>query len=131
MKASGVYSKGLKCEEVAERGHMDLTINNVRLAKFEGQADKLELNFGEIDKTLVLNVTNNDFLASKLGDETDDWPGAKIRIVAKKLDRPFKGNTHSITIIKARFATPPAPPVPSEKEQQTFENPPDRNEPPF
>jgi hypothetical protein len=113
MKASGVYSKGLKVDEVAAAGVMDLTINDSRLAKFEGQADKIELNFGETEKTLVLNVTNLDFLTSKIGDETDDWPGSKIRIVAKKLDRPFKGNTHSITITHAKPGGVSIPPTPT------------------
>jgi hypothetical protein len=119
MKASGVYSKGLKAEDLADCGVMVLTINDCKLAQFEGQQDKIELNFGETDKTLILNVTNKDVLCEALGDETDNWPGAKIQLVRTKLDRPFKGQTHTLRIAKVKKPpvvaggkiVPPPPPA--------------------
>ncbi len=104
MKASSVYSKSLKIDDVPEGRALTLTINACKLFKFQGQNDRIEINFGECDKTLVLNVTNNDFLVAKLGDETDEWPGAKIKLSRKKLDRPFKGNTHTLAIVAAMRA---------------------------
>jgi hypothetical protein len=102
MKASGIYSKGLNGASLADGAILTLTINGTKLFQMEGQNDKLEINFGEIEKTLILNVTNNDFLVAHLGDETDEWPGSKIKLAKKKLDRPFKGATHTLQIVAAK-----------------------------
>ncbi len=84
---SGAYLKAgeLKGQEVP------LTIATVKSHTFaEGERPKLVVSFKGTDKTLVLNKTNANRIASFCGDLTEDWPGNKVVLYADKVN--FKGD---------------------------------------
>lgn len=49
-----------------------------------GNRDKLVVSFIETGKRLPLNKTNALFLSEELGDETNDWRGARIVLGVEK-----------------------------------------------
>lgn len=55
----------------------------------EMQNDKGKENkpvvFFRTHKPMVMNRTNFDFLAERIGDDTDTWSGAKVQIVVEKV----------------------------------------------
>lgn len=59
-----------------------VTIKDIEMEKF-GEQDKVVLSFKETKLTLVLNVTNANFLKKKFGTETDEWIGKKIKLWIK------------------------------------------------
>lgn len=61
------------------------------------EEEKVVVEFDDIDWELVLNQTREKVLRDKLGDETDDWKGAKLILSTAKI--PFKGKqVDTITI---------------------------------
>lgn len=103
MRASdyrgGSYYKADDFEDGLE---VDTVIEAVDDCEFENGKHKLGvvLDYGE-GKTLVLNTTNLDALIATLGDDTDRWIGARIKV--KTLPTKFKGQTvMGITIVAAR-----------------------------
>lgn len=49
-----------------------------------GNRDRMVISFVETNKRLPLNKTNALFLAEELGDDTDDWRGAKLVLGVEK-----------------------------------------------
>lgn len=87
---SAFPSKYLKADaDVDEEGSI-FTIKNVKVENV-GQGQKAEqkpvVYFDEVDKGLVLNKTNANFIVSITGaDDTDEWKGHKIRLIATDVE---------------------------------------------
>ena len=56
-------------------------------------AAKPVLHFQDLPQALVLNKTNFTALALMLGEDTNDWTGAKVALYPSRVD--FKGKTMS------------------------------------
>jgi hypothetical protein len=73
---------------------MVLTIKDVERVEFTNDgvtSPKPVLSFNETSQGLVLNRTNFAALTLMLGEDSDDWRGAKIALAAATTD--FKGRT--------------------------------------
>jgi len=68
-----------------------------------GNKDKLVVSFVESAKRLPLNKTNAVQLSEDLGDETDDWRGAKVTLGVEKT--MFQGKR--VDCIRVVLATKP------------------------
>jgi hypothetical protein len=88
----------------ADLGGKDVivTIAGVDSAAFKNddgsEQAKPMLRFREVPKALVLNKTNATTLAMLLGDDTDEWGGAKITLNPTKVS--FKGSSIDTIRIK-------------------------------
>ena len=90
MKINSAFpSKYLKADvDITE--DVIVTIKSIKVENV-GQAGKQEQKpvvfFQELDKGLVLNKTNANMI-SKIAktDETDDWKGTKIRLIATEVE---------------------------------------------
>lgn len=76
-------SSYLKTDDVDRKG-LELTITDVTEEEIVRGEEKLVLYFEELDKGLPLNKTNATTLAEDLGDDTDDWRGAKVLLRREK-----------------------------------------------
>lgn len=86
MKASDVYGGQLMTSaDFKEKATLVLVITKVVKSEFPGQRAKIKLTFDEHEKCLALNVENNKRMVAKLGDETDDWIGARIKLGLHKV----------------------------------------------
>ena len=118
MKSDDIFpSKYIKASDLKGRAHM-VTISHCVMEKL-GNDQKLIIYFQGKDKGLVTNKTNFGRIAYLYGDETDDWPGAKIVLVAELVD--FQGKpTMAIRVRAPNGAGPKKPPL------QNTENPADK-----
>lgn len=79
MNVDEVYpSRWLKAEDIGDK-KIKVTIESVEKEDFDN-GSKLVLFFGEMDKGLVLNLTNKNKMVEGLGKETNDWIGEKIEL---------------------------------------------------
>ena len=71
------------------------TIQSVDRAEFKNDdgsaAAKPVLHFQDLPQALVLNKTNFTALSLMLGEDTNDWTGAKVALYPSRVD--FKGKT--------------------------------------
>jgi hypothetical protein len=89
MKVSEIYStRWIKVEQLPPEGK-ELTIARVGMEEIgREKEEKPVCAFAEIESRLVLNPTNLRKIAELTGkDDTDDWPGVKIRLV--RVEVPF------------------------------------------
>lgn len=87
---SAFPSKYLKADADVDEDGSIFTIKKVTVENV-GQGAKQEskpvVYFEEIEKGLVLNKTNANFIVSILGDDdTDGWKGGKIKLVATDVE---------------------------------------------
>lgn len=94
--------KGLKADDLKGRSHL-LKISEVRLVKFDDGA-KLVLSFDGREKELVCNKTNAQMIASKLGEDYEEWSGSEIEVYPDKTQ--FNGAL--VDCIRVRFPIPAA-----------------------
>lgn len=66
-----------------------LTIRSVAAQQLKDGKTKLALSFDEIEQVLLLNRTNAAIVADAYGDEANEWPGQKIKLVKSRT--PFQG----------------------------------------
>lgn len=87
---SAFPSKYLKADADVDEDGSVFTIKNVKVENV-GQGAKAEqkpvVYFEEVDKGLVLNKTNANFIVSILGDDdTDAWKGQQIKLIATDVE---------------------------------------------
>ncbi len=85
-------SKYLKASDIPEEG-ITATMRLVTFEKIgaDDKGPKPVLFVEEYDKGIVINKTNATNIAKLYGDETDDWPGKKVRIETAWVD--FQGQS--------------------------------------
>ena len=108
MKISQIFpSRWLKAVELGPDG-LELTIRKVTLEEVgEEREQKPVMAFDETDKELVLNITNWNSIADLTGkDDSDDWPGHKIKLVRSKVQYGSK------TVDAIRIEAPDKPDKP-------------------
>jgi hypothetical protein len=106
MKISQIFpSRWLKAAELGPDG-LELTIRKVTLEEVgEEREQKPVMAFDETDKKLVLNITNSKAIAALTGlDDTDAWPGHKIKLVKVKVKVSYDEKTADAIRVE-----PPAP----------------------
>jgi hypothetical protein len=80
MNVNDLYSNEfIKVEDLKGKTTKPLTIMSA-IPEDLGNRTKLVLTFVETEKKLPLNKTNTMYLSDELGEESDDWKGAKVRI---------------------------------------------------
>jgi hypothetical protein len=87
MKISQIFpSRWLKAVDLGPDGET-VTIRKVTMELVgEERENKPVITFDEIDKELVLNVTNANAIADVTGqDDSDNWPGQVIKLVRVKV----------------------------------------------
>jgi hypothetical protein len=83
MKVSEVYGGDIIVAADFESGQeVVATIGRVGIFVDQAKGNKIRLGFSDNEKDLVLNKTNANVLSEKLGDDTDDWIGGKIKMAA-------------------------------------------------
>jgi hypothetical protein len=87
MRTSEAFpSKHLKSDDILR--DTTVTIESVEM-KTVGQGEEQEvkpvISFKELEKGLVLNVTNSMVIESMYGDEMDLWPGHRITLYVTKV----------------------------------------------
>lgn len=90
MKASDIFKgKSLKAEDIQGREPI-VTIESVSVQTFDDNTSKPVIKFRNAEKQLVCNKTNWNAIVDITGlEDSDDWPGQKIRLVVAKVD--FQG----------------------------------------
>jgi hypothetical protein len=82
MKVNDLKQSNYLAQKDFADGEMTLTIDRVQEEKVgqgENQETKFVLYFREVDKGLVLNLTNGESIAGITGsDDSDDWTGRKV-----------------------------------------------------
>jgi len=80
------YGSGETLREADLAGRdVTVTIANVLFREFD-DGNKIELQFSETDKKLILNVTNARTIADMYGDNTDGWAGRPITLFPTTTD---------------------------------------------
>jgi hypothetical protein len=87
MKTSEAFpSRYLKADDIQR--DTPVTIESVEMEEV-GQGDDQEskpvIHFKELEKGLVLNVTNSMVIEEMYGDETDEWRGRRIVLYATRV----------------------------------------------
>lgn len=83
MRVSDAFpSKYLKCADLKNK-QVTLTVTQV-IQEEIGKDVKLVAYFDGAKKGLVMNKTNCQVIASRYGDETNNWPGAEIMVYPDK-----------------------------------------------
>ncbi len=93
-------SRFLKSEDV-EDGPVQFTIASIKPEQLNGER-KVVCSFKDSDKQLVVNKTNGRALAKMYGNDTRNWLGKPVTLVATEVD--FKGDLVPAIRIKV---TPP------------------------
>jgi hypothetical protein len=82
-------------EDVPADGKTPATITDTEATEMKTSSGATEtkyvLYFAEMQKGLVLNVTNARTLARAFGDNTDDWVGNSVELVVREVE--FSGRT--------------------------------------
>jgi hypothetical protein len=87
MKKSSVFpSRYLKSDDIPKP--TVATISGVDMHDF-GDETKAVMTFEELDKGMVLNLTNWGNIEEDYGDDSDDWIGRKVNVRVEKV--AFKG----------------------------------------
>lgn len=73
-----------------------------------GEDDRLVVWFESVAKGLPLNVTNARTIAKLHGDETDSWPGRRIKLVVVPVD--YRGQSVPAIRVMAADSPPPREP---------------------
>lgn len=89
MKASDLYpSRYLSSADVRAVGGSIVDfieyVTTEEMQNDKGKENKPVIFF-RTNKPMVMNRTNFDFLAERIGDDTDTWGGAKVQIVVEKV----------------------------------------------
>jgi hypothetical protein len=109
MKSNEVFpSRWLKAADLNPDGE-NVTIRKVTMEEVgEERERKPVMAFNEIDRELVLNITNWTAIADLSGkDESDDWPGCRIKLIKAKVQYGAK----TVDAIRVESADPPKKPV--------------------
>ena len=99
-KVSDVYkSSYLRAADVEEP--LTVTIKSASLEELgEDKDEKIVVTFKELDRGLVLNRTNADYISMiSESDDTEDWPGTRLGLFVQPVS--FKGKlVDSIRVTK-------------------------------
>lgn len=99
-------SRWLKADDLPEDKDLVLTIQDVNDEQVgEDKELKLILSFKEVDKELVLNVTNARVLEDKYGKDPNAWINKRIALFAMEVSFGKKTTLG----IRIRIKTPAAP----------------------
>ena len=116
MKIGSAFpSKFLKADDIGSKTPV-VTIDKLTVEEIQGEEKpKPVVYFKGSEKGLVLNVTNSNSITAIAGsDETDNWPGVKVRLFTCKVD--FQGKrVNAIRIADPKEILQP-PPSPAEDE---------------
>ncbi len=85
-------SKYLNAKTAGQLNGKTLVIYEVKaemVGRDEDQQLKLVIGFEGVEKTCIINRTNNEILTEAYGDETDNWKGKKV--ILKLVNVNFKG----------------------------------------
>ncbi len=92
MKGSDVFeSKSLKAADIKGKGPVTVIIAKVAMMEFKDEPSKPVIHFTAkngtpLEKTLVVNRTNWYSIADQLGEDSDEWIGQAITLIAAKTD---------------------------------------------
>jgi hypothetical protein len=107
MKTSQAFpSKYLKAADLNGKAHLVKISEVVQEEVGQNKDLKLVAYFHGKQKGMVLNKTNADTIASKHGDETDNWDGAEIELYPGTAT--FQGQV--VPSLKVRLPVPNAAP---------------------
>jgi len=85
-------SKFIRASDIPDDGDLILSVRDVSSDQVgEKKEMKLILHFHEIEKTLVLNVTNAKVMADKWGKDPNTWIGKKVGLYSTEVT--FGGKT--------------------------------------
>lgn len=106
MKRNQIFpSRWLRATDLAREGQQ-VTIRNVTVEKIgEEREEKAIMSFDELDKELVVNVTNWTSIEELTGeDDSDNWAGHAIKLVRVRV--PFGGKNVEAIRVEAADAKP-------------------------
>ena len=107
MTRNQVYpSRWLKAADLSSDGEQ-ITIREVTVEEIgEEREKKPVMSFDELDKELVVNMTNWTSIEELTGEnDSDKWAGHRIKLVRVRV--PFGGK--NVEAIRVEAADPPAP----------------------
>jgi len=111
MKASDVYASPYVCATDLKDGPVEVVVIEIAVGNFGNEGapkkDKITLRFDGCKKGMVVNKTNMLELVNALGDNTDDWLGARLTLGVRKV--MFQNRlVDGVAIIKAvkAYTTP-------------------------
>ena len=79
IKVSDNYeASGYLSADDVGREEIELQIVACDLEDPDDKGEKICIRFADFEQVLLLNRTNAEYLAEKLGDDTDNWLGQKI-----------------------------------------------------
>lgn len=107
MKRSEAFpSNYLKAADIPEEGRV-FTVKTVEEEEFKNDGEtqnKVIVYFRESEKGLVLNKTNGNTMFDLCGEDTDEWPGKRVKLVTGVTT--YQGRT----VDCIRVSTKPVPP---------------------
>jgi hypothetical protein len=106
MKRNQIFpSRWLRATDLAPEGQQ-VTIRNVTVEQIGEEREKKPIvSFDELDKELIVNVTNWTSIEELTGeDDSDNWPGHVVKLVRVRV--PFGGKNVEAVRIEAADAKP-------------------------
>lgn len=97
----------LKAEDIGNN-FWTMTIKSVEMKAFDNGERKLALTFTELDRNLLLNMTNARAISDLYGAGTDGWIGKQIMLFTMPVD--YQGK--KVNAIRVRGPAPQASPQP-------------------
>jgi hypothetical protein len=109
MTKNEIYpSRWIKAADLDREGE-NVTIRNVTVEEVgENREKKPVIEFDELDRNLIVNVTNWNTIAEITGQaDSDNWPGRKIKLVRVRV--PFGGKTVEAIRVESADQVKPKP----------------------
>ena len=127
MKKSDIFKSAyLSASEVASP--LTLTIHSVAdvmVGHDEDRKLRAVMAFDEIDRKLIVNITNWNVLAEAFGEDSEDWIGNRIVLVSEPVlfkNKPARGIRVRIPRSKPKVKPAPITVTPSEPESEEEED---------
>ena len=106
-----IESKNLNGEELGSNLH-PATIKGVTIEEFNNE-QKVVVEFVELDKRLICNLTQTKTLANLFGANTDTWIGQKVNLLGEQLSSGKFAGRWTVRILPTQAQQQP--------QQQAFE----------
>jgi hypothetical protein len=91
----------LKADDIGQN-FWTVTISTVEMKEFDNGERKLATSFNELDKSLLLNMTNARTISDMYGGDTDMWVGRQIMLFTAPVD--YQGK--KVNAIRVRGPAP-------------------------
>lgn len=119
-------SKYLRAADIPDEGRV-FTIKDVEEEDFKNDGEtetKIIVYFRESEKGLILNKTNGNTFFDLCGEDTDDWPGKKVRLLSSITTfqgKPTPCIRVSTKAVATKKAAPAAVPVITQNDVEAAE----------